>query len=420
MALPSDAVDLTPRLVGEVEPAGSAQRWASSGGMWLTGRAAGEPLGAPAGIVGVLDAAAEQLGTSTATVGDAVAVDGPALLGERAALTGLRRRGDVSCGGSTRLLPTADGWVAVALPRPDDLELLPAWIGVVADHDPWADVAATVATRPTVQLLDDAAELGLAVGALGERSEDRRAVIATASAAAPPAMTLRGVRVVDLSSLWAGPLCGQLLALAGMDVIKVESARRIDGARRGPAEFFDLLNAAKASVLLDLDTRAGLEALHALVRAADVVLESSRPRALAQLGIEADAITSAGHVRVWLSITAHGRRSPHDARAGFGDDTAVAGGLVAIEGGLPLFCADAIADPATGLLAATAVVDRLLAGCCWLVDIALARVSALMACGQTLSWEGDVTPPHARPVGGRAAPLGRDTAAVLDAIHRPP
>ena len=150
-----------------------------------------------------------------------------------------------------------------------------------------------------------------------------------------------------------------------------------------------------------------------------MVIESSRPRALAQLGIDADAITSAGHVRVWLSITAHGRRAPHDLRAGFGDDTAVAGGLVAVDGGVPLFCADAIADPATGLLAAAAVVDRLLAGGCWLVDVALARTCALMARGRTLAWDGEVAPPRARPVGGRAAPLGRDTAAVLDAIHRP-
>ena len=271
--------------------------------------------------------------------------------------------------------------------------------------------------RPTAQLVDDAAELGLAVAALGEHGDDPSAVIATAAAPAPPTATLRGVRVLDLSSLWAGPLCGQLLALAGMDVIKVESARRPDGARHGPARFFDLLNAPKASVSLDLDTRTGLDALHALVGAADVVIESSRPRALAQLGVDVGAITSVGRVRVWLSITAHGRRSPHDMRAGFGDDAAVAGGLVAVDGGLPLFCADAIADPATGLLAATAVVDRLLAGGCWLVDIALARTSALMARGGTLAWDGEIAPPRARPVVGRAAPLGRDTAAVLDAIH---
>jgi hypothetical protein len=386
--------------------------------MWLTGRPAGAPLGAPAGIVGVLEHAAEQLGTSTATVGDAVIVDGPALLGERAALAGLVRRGDVSCGGSTRLLPTADGWVAVALPRPDDLELLPAWIGVVADGEPWDDLAAELARRRTVQLVDDAAELGLAVAALGERSTDRDAVIVTSAAPAAAAPTLRGVRVVDLSSLWAGPLCGQLLALAGMDVIKVESAQRPDGARRGPVAFFDLLNAHKASVSLDLDTREGRAALHALVRAADVVIESSRPRALAQLGIDASAMTSAGRVRVWLSITAHGRRAPHDVRVGFGDDAAVAGGLVAFDRGSPVFCADAIADPATGLLAAAAVVDRLLAGGCWLVDVALARTCARMACGRTIAWEGDVVPPRARPIDGRAAPLGRDTAAVLYAIRR--
>ena len=54
-----------------------------------------------------------------------------------------------------------------------------------------------------------------------------------------------GLIVVDLSALWAGPLCGDLLARAGATVVKVESTQRPDGARRGPAEFFDLLNGRK-------------------------------------------------------------------------------------------------------------------------------------------------------------------------------
>jgi CoA-transferase family III len=406
--------------VAEPDRTDAAALWAASGAMWLTGRREGPPLGAPSGLVDVTQAAAERLRTMTSGTGRSVHVDGPALLGERAAIAGLAPRGAVSCGGSTRLLRAADGWLAVALPRRDDLDLLPAWIGVDDGRAPWSGVATVIRQRGLATLVESAGELGLAVGALGERRGDDVAVIRTELGRGPaPVSDLFGLRVVDLSSLWAGPLCGQLLAEAGMDVVKVEATGRIDGARRGPAAFFDLVNAGKSSVLVDLGQRSGIEALGALVATADVVIESTRPRALAQLGIDAEARLAGGRPRVWLSITGHGRRPPHDVRTGFGDDAAVAGGVVARDRRGPVFCADAVTDPATGLVGAVAVVDRLLAGGRWLLDLALARVGALMAQGPTMAWDGEVAAPRCRPPTGRAAPLGRDTNAVLDSIRCP-
>jgi crotonobetainyl-CoA:carnitine CoA-transferase CaiB-like acyl-CoA transferase len=223
------------------------------------------------------------------------------------------------------------------------------------------------------------------------------------SRAAPMAPIGRPPVVVDLSSLWAGPLCTRLLADHGAHVIKVESATRPDGARRGPRAFFERLHAGKELRTIDF----GGPELAELVATADVVVEASRPRALRHLGILAEEIRPP----VWLSITGHGRASN---RVAFGDDAAVAGGLVAHDATGPMFCADAIADPATGLLAATAVIDRLTAGGRWLVDVALARTAARMATGVALTWEGEVAPPRARPPAGRAAPLGRDTRRVLD------
>jgi hypothetical protein len=98
--------------------------------------------------------------------------------------------------------------------------------------------------------------------------------------------------VLDLSSLWAGPLCAHLLGLAGARVVKLESASRPDGARAGSAAFFDLLNAGKASVALDLSSRAGRDSLRRLIASSDIVIESARPRALRQLGIEAEALVA--------------------------------------------------------------------------------------------------------------------------------
>ena len=161
--------------------------------------------------------------------------------------------------------------------------------------------------------------------------------------AAPSAgARLAGAVVVDLSSMWAGPLCARLLGLAGADVIKVETASRPDGGRAGERRFFDWLHAGHRSVVLDFRSEAGRRALAALLAAADVVIEASRPRALAQLGLAPEMIRHRAG-QVWLSITGYGRGDGDGAwaeRVAFGDDAAVAGGLVwPATGGLVAFLA---------------------------------------------------------------------------------
>ena len=104
-------------------------------------------------------------------------------------------------------------------------------------------------------------------------------------------------KVVDLGALWAAPLCAQLLQEMGSRVIKVESSARPDGARAGPSHFFDLMNAGKESVALDLRTATGRSALNDLLIAADIVIESSRPRALEQMGIFAARILGTRRAR---------------------------------------------------------------------------------------------------------------------------
>ena len=131
--------------------------------------------------------------------------------------------------------------------------------------------------------------------------------------------------VVDLSSMWAGPLCARLLGLAGAQVIKVESADRPDGARAGDRRFFDWLHAGHRSVVVDFRSESGRAALAALLETADVVIEASRPRALAAFGL-APETTPHRDGQVWLSITGYGRAEAD--RVAFGDDAAVAGGLV--------------------------------------------------------------------------------------------
>jgi crotonobetainyl-CoA:carnitine CoA-transferase CaiB-like acyl-CoA transferase len=181
--------------------------------------------------------------------------------------------------------------------------------------------------------------------------------------------------VVEFGSLWAAPLCGGLLARAGCRVVKVESVHRPDGARRGPASFFASLNCAKEEVTVDPTTKVGLEQVRRLVDGADVVLEASRPRALAHWGLDAAAEVARGVV--WASITGYGRTGPRSGGVAFGDDAAVSGGLVLDDP--PGFVADAVADPVTGMLAAVAVRAALDDGVGALLDLSLAGTARWLA-----------------------------------------
>lgn len=410
-------------------------RWADTGAMGLTGPADGPGLGPPERLVERLDSVAALLATRSGALGAPVTADPLVLLTERAAITGATRRGRVSCGGATRLLAGADGWLAVTLARPEDVDLVPAWLGLPGPpEDVWSAVEAAASHRPVAPLVAAGAELGLPVASLGEALRATQArpepvsrnwtrlrctrphpdlpVGAARIGDAPAIGTLDGVVVVQLASLWAGPLCGSLLADAGATVVKVESTGRPDGARRGPGAFFDLLNAGARSVALDLASDDGRRALAALLGRADVVIEGSRPRALAQLGIDPGALVGGGGPRVWVSLTGHG--GSQGDRVGFGDDAAVAGGLVAWDGGEPSFCADAVADPTSGLVAAAAVLEALASGGRWLLDVALAGVAAHLA-GPTLPVPAglDAAPPARRPPRGHAPRLGEHTAEVL-------
>jgi crotonobetainyl-CoA:carnitine CoA-transferase CaiB-like acyl-CoA transferase len=191
--------------------------------------------------------------------------------------------------------------------------------------------------------------------------------------------------------------------------MKIESRSRPDAARFGAREFFDVLHEGHESVLLDFE--ADRELLHRLVGAADVVLESSRPRALRQLGIDADAEVERG--AVWMSITAYGRGVDDEMRVGFGDDVAAGAGLVAWDDGEPLPAGDALADPLTGVTSAAAVVAALTEqqGC--LLDVSMHDIaSAARALSSASETDPVVLPAKARRVAHPARELGDDTARV--------
>ena len=362
-----------------------AIEWARSGAMALTGRFDGPPRLVQGPLAtcarGCVEALALLAGDRSVPGLDGL--DGPALLGERAAILGLSRRGRISPGGSCRLLPTRDGWIAVNLARPDDRDLLPAWLGGATVDDPWDFIADRVRDRAADELVARARLLGLpAAAAVFARSP--APVWRRVLARGPRAVRRPGdfPRVVDLSVLWAGPLCAHLLERAGARVVKVESSTRPDGARSGPARFFDLLNQGKQSVALDLASDTGRRWLRRLLESADIVVDSARPRALAQLGIDVQGLLAIRPGLTWVSITGYGRAAPCGDWVAFGDDAAVAAGLSRAlatdetDADTPVFCGDAIADPLTGLHAAVAALQSWRAGGGELLDLSLCDVAA--------------------------------------------
>jgi len=413
-------------------PGGTHEAWAASGAVPLTGDPDGPPRSPRWSTAAAMEGAAALFASLTERLGRRVDVDGAALLGERAAHTGAGRTGQVSPGGSCRMVEAADGWLAVNLARPDDVGLLAAWLEA-PDHrfdDPWPAVRALVARRSALELEERAGWMGLPVAVVRSPPGAPAAPFSFTSMAAPAVafadlddLDDRRPLVVDLSSLWAGPLCANLLGLAGAIVVKVESATRPDGARQGSPTFYDLLHARHHSIAVPFTEPAGRAVLRELVGLADVVVDASRPRAMEQLEIDVDELVALG--TTWVGITAYGRTGEARNRVGFGDDVAAAAGLVAGDRDRPLFVADAVADPIAGLHAAIAAVASLLAGGGHLVDVSmraaaastagvpsneiLATPSATSASGWVLDGVDGGPPlpvaaPRTRPSAGRAAP----------------
>ena len=276
------------------------------------------------------------------------------------------------------------------------------------DSTDWPTVERIIGNRPSEELAECADLLGVPLGVPGTGPGLPAAVAAGGS----PSRRYERPLVVELGSLWAAPLCGDLLRRAGCRVVKVESRTRPDGARRGPAAFFDLLNGGKESVAVDMATTDGRDAARRLVSAADVVVEASRPRVMRQWGVDVDALVGAG--TVWTSITGYGRTGPRSSGVAFGDDAAVSGGLLLEDP--PGFVADAVADPATGLLAAVLTLAALGSGRGHLIDVSLAGTAGwLLGDGRMVDAAAGVEAalPRTRHADAPAAGLGADTASVL-------
>lgn len=327
-------------------------------------------------IQGVCDQLQEQVARSTAQVG--LRVDIPAMgISDRTGHLPLRPPGRVSPNGACRMVRAADGWIAVNLARDEDLDLIPAWLHGEFGEDAWAQIERLTPMRARADLVADATLLGLPVSAVGEVSIKLSGAIAAIEGPRRQRFAGEPLKVVDLSALWAGPMCGAILAAMGADVVKVETRCRPDPTRISTPDLFERLNGSKTDITIDLSDPSHRAWLREEVASADIVISSARPRGLASLGLSPRDMLQGSPGGVWIAITGHGWYGPQRDRVAFGDDAAAAGGLVCwTEEGEPEFLGDALADPLTGMVAAVHAIAALQEGGGQIVCASMAHVAS--------------------------------------------
>jgi len=192
---------------------------------------------------------------------------------------------------------------------------------------------------------------------------------------------LAGLRVVDVSTVIAGPNCARHLGDFGADVIKVErpggdSMR--DMAWRDPRDgsglWWQMCNRNKRTICLDLKAPDDLEVLRQLLREADVLVENFRPGALERLGLAPDELIAANPRLVVTRVSGFGQDGPYRNRAGFASIAESMSGFAALNGepdGAPMLPPIALTDELTGLAAAFATMVALHSGVGQVVDVNL-------------------------------------------------
>jgi benzylsuccinate CoA-transferase BbsF subunit len=238
---------------------------------------------------------------------------------------------------------------------------------------------------------------------------------------------LEGVRVADLTMMWAGPYATKLLAEMGAEVIKIESPRAWDNIRTlidqpGVADpwnssyYFNEYNRGKKSVTLDLADGRGHDAFLRLVAGCDVVIENYRADVLDKLGLGYEVLRSVREDMILVSMAAFGKTGADRDLVGFGPVIEMMSGLVSLtgyrDGDEPFKTGLSYGDPVGGVQAAAAVALALLkrhrTGRGTYIDLSQREGAAALA-GEAFvraSLHGETAPAHLGNRSDRWAPQG--------------
>jgi formyl-CoA transferase len=178
---------------------------------------------------------------------------------------------------------------------------------------------------------------------------------------------LHGLRVIDLTQVMAGPFCTMLLADLGADVIKIEppqgdSTRTMPGAVGTDSPSFNAVNRGKRSVVVNLKTRAGVEAVKALARTADIVVENYRPGVMASLGLDYATLSASNPGLIYASISGYGQTGPQRSKGGFDLVAQGVSGIMSVTGepgGAPVKSGIPLTDLGAGLFATVGILAAL-------------------------------------------------------------
>lgn len=181
---------------------------------------------------------------------------------------------------------------------------------------------------------------------------------------------LKGVRVIELARILAGPWAGQMLADLGADVIKVESPEGDDTRKWGPpfvmgkdgenlsAAYYHACNRGKRSIAINFSTPEGAETVRELVAKADVLIENFKLGGLKKYGLDYESLKAINPKLVYCSITGFGQTGPYAPRAGYDFIVQGMSGLMSITGapdGEPQKVGVAVTDIFTGLYSVIAI-----------------------------------------------------------------
>lgn len=181
---------------------------------------------------------------------------------------------------------------------------------------------------------------------------------------------LAGIRVVDLTAMISGPVATMMLADQGADVIKVEPpagdlVRQMGSSRGGMSATFLSSNRSKRSLVLDLKTDLGMEALKRLVRSADVFVQNFRPGVAERMGIGEPAMRAQREDLIYVSISGFGETGPYAHKRVYDPVIQALSGLAAIQAdrdsGRPRMVRTIVPDKVTALAAAQAITAALFA-----------------------------------------------------------
>jgi crotonobetainyl-CoA:carnitine CoA-transferase CaiB-like acyl-CoA transferase len=184
---------------------------------------------------------------------------------------------------------------------------------------------------------------------------------------------LAGIRVVDLTVVWAGPFSAMQLAHLGADVLKVESATRLETTRGlGPyaddvvgynrSGYFNQNNQGKRSVALNLKTERGKELLRDLIASADVVIDNMSAGALGRMGFPFETLVEINPRIVAVSMTGYGESGPYSGHTAYGSLIDALSGIATSNGpvrGGPTDLVMSLPDPMAGITTAIATLGAL-------------------------------------------------------------